>query len=359
MKSIGNKKARDLGGLGLIVVNNMRKLTMSNLTQNFANPNNQPLVIGEFSIRQDEDGRYCLNDLHNASGGLKKHQITNFLRAEQTQELIKEIEQAPDMVLGEYSQTSNMRFGNKALNIIRGGANRGTYAVKEMVYAYAMWISAKFHLMVIRAYDSMVMKLLGSKSEQVLITDKTTKKERVPLKDAVNMLVGKAQFLNYSDAYKLIHHRFDVDHIEDIPQDQIPAAVEYVHHLIGEYIPKVERIDPEQKSLELLAADTTNKVMDYFHALHSEIKRLKGTSPEYPNFDKETIVQAVVTRMVDSSRMLLTFDGRTGKPNVSFIPSSSWILSSDNIAKIIGDPCGPKKELLPDIVQAAMSRLVK
>ncbi|MGE8539946.1 hypothetical protein [Acinetobacter sp. ANC 3813] len=27
-----------------------------------------------------------------------------------------------------------------------------------MVYSYAMWIFAKFHLMVIRAYDSIVMQ---------------------------------------------------------------------------------------------------------------------------------------------------------------------------------------------------------
>lgn len=44
---------------------------MTSLTQNFLNPNNKPLVIGEFSIRQDEDGRYCLNDLHKASGNNK------------------------------------------------------------------------------------------------------------------------------------------------------------------------------------------------------------------------------------------------------------------------------------------------
>ncbi|MFC2997599.1 KilA-N domain-containing protein [Acinetobacter sichuanensis] len=130
---------------------------MTSLTQNFLNPNNKPLVLGEFTIRQDEDGRYCLNDLHNASGGLKKHQITNFLRVEQTQELVVEIERCSNVSIDENSQTSNMRFGNKALNIIRGGANRGTYAVKEMVYAYAMWISAKFHLIVIRAYDALVM----------------------------------------------------------------------------------------------------------------------------------------------------------------------------------------------------------
>ncbi|HHP8806630.1 TPA: KilA-N domain-containing protein [Acinetobacter baumannii] len=133
---------------------------MSNLTQNFLNPNNKPLVIGDFTIHQDEDGRYCLNDLHKASGGLKKHQITNFLRVEQIQELILEIERCSNVSIDENSQTSNTRFGNKALNIIRGGANRGTYVVKEIVYAYAMWISPKFHLMVIRAYDSLVMEWL-------------------------------------------------------------------------------------------------------------------------------------------------------------------------------------------------------
>ena len=321
---------------------------MSNLTQNFANPNNQPLVIGDLSVRQDEDGRYCLNDLHKASGGENKHAPYRFIRLEQTIDLVNEIEQAPDMVLGR-----------KAVNSIHGGNDRGTYVVKELVYAYAMWISAKFHLQVIRAYDSMVARLFTESSKQNLIADKTTKKDRVPLKDAVNMLVGKAKFLNYSDAYKLIHHRFDVEHIEDIPQDQIPAAVEYVHHLMGEYIPKAERIeDSELKVLKLLEANTTNKVMDYFYALHDEIKRLGGISPKYPDFDKEEIVSAVVTRMVDSSRMLLTI-GMSGKPNISFVPNNAWILSDENIADIVGDHAGPKKTILPDIIQAAAKRLSK
>lgn len=134
---------------------------MTTIQQNLLNPNNQPLVIGEFSIRQDEDGRYSLADLHKASGNLAKHKPSNFLRVEQTQELIKEIEQVSDVRLGETDHFSNMR---SAVKVINGGNNRGTYAVKEMVYAYAMWISAKFHLMVIRAYDSLVMEwMIGGK----------------------------------------------------------------------------------------------------------------------------------------------------------------------------------------------------
>lgn len=67
------------------------------------------------------------------------------------------------------------------------------------------------------------------------ILAKTHKSEREPLTNAVNMLVAKTKHLNYSDAYKLVHQRFNVEHIDKIPYDTIPVAVEYVHHLIALY----------------------------------------------------------------------------------------------------------------------------
>ncbi|MCH7389609.1 Bro-N domain-containing protein [Acinetobacter dispersus] len=62
---------------------------------------------------------------------------------------------------------------------------------------------------------------------------KNHKTERVVLNDAVNMLVAKTKHLNFSDAYKLIHQRFNVNGIDEISFDQIHLAVEYVHHLIA------------------------------------------------------------------------------------------------------------------------------
>lgn len=137
---------------------------MTTIQQNLLNPNNQPLVIGEFSIRQDEDGRYCLNDLHKASGGLAKHKPSNFIRNQQTQDLIVEIEQFSDMSSTDFDRCSNMSIGQKAVNTIKGGIRQGMYVVEDLVYSYAMWISAKFHLMVIRAYRSQVMEwMIGGK----------------------------------------------------------------------------------------------------------------------------------------------------------------------------------------------------
>lgn len=65
------------------------------------------------------------------------------------------------------------------------------------------------------------------------ILAKTHKFEREPLTNAVNMLVAKTKHLNYSEAYKLVHQRFNVQHIEEIPFESIPVAVEYVHHLVA------------------------------------------------------------------------------------------------------------------------------
>ena len=137
---------------------------MTTIQQNLLNPNSQHLVIGEFSIRQDEDGRYCLNDLHKASGGLAKHKPSNFIRNQQTQDLIVEIEQFSDVSSTGFDRCSNMSIGQKAINTIKGGVKQGMYVVEDLVYSYAMWISAKFHLMVIRAYRAQVMEwMIGGK----------------------------------------------------------------------------------------------------------------------------------------------------------------------------------------------------
>lgn len=104
------------------------------------------LVVANTAIRQDVGGRYCLNDLHKAAGGENRHRPSLWLENQQTQELIEEIAKAGIPALEQ----------NQPVSVVRGGSSPGTYVCKELVYAYAMWISAKFHLTVIRAFDALV-----------------------------------------------------------------------------------------------------------------------------------------------------------------------------------------------------------
>lgn len=167
------------------------------------------LVIINTEIKQDGAGRFSLNDLHRASGGSLKHKPANWLRLDSVQELIEEIERCSDMSIDK-KQFSNMRsefnakndrssdvrndkhyssdmrsgiksdtqnlgvdkkqvsdmrlgissstqnLGSGPINVIHGGNERGTYVCKELVYCYAMWISPKFHLEVIRTFDRVV-----------------------------------------------------------------------------------------------------------------------------------------------------------------------------------------------------------
>lgn len=178
------------------------------------------IQISNVTIRQTDNQLYNLNDLHKASGGDEKQQPAFWLRNKQTQELIAEIEAQ----------------GGVAVTTSQGGKNRGTFVCKELVYAYATWISAKFFLLVIRTFDAVVS---GSLKPDFHLTAQTTPDERKPLRDAVFALATQYG-LAYSTAYKMVHQRFNVEAIEELPAEQIPAAVAYVHHLTlhGEVLDK-------------------------------------------------------------------------------------------------------------------------
>ena len=77
---------------------------------------------------------------------------------------------------------------------------------------------------------------------------KTSVNDRTGLRNAVNMLVSKKGLI-YSDAYHLIHQRFNVESIEDLTLEQLPEAVEYVHKIIleGELITEAELPSGEKK----------------------------------------------------------------------------------------------------------------
>lgn len=198
------------------------------------------IQISNVTIRQNENHLYNLNDLHKAAGDKPEHQPNRWLRNKQTQELIAEIEAQ----------------GGIAVTTSQGGKNRGTFVCKELVYAYATWISAKFFLLVIRTFDAVVS---GSLKPDFHLTAQTTPDERKPLRDAVFALATQYG-LAYSTAYKMVHQRFNVESIDMLPAEQIPLAVEYVHRLTlnGEVLDKQpeNEITFSQRELRELATVT-------------------------------------------------------------------------------------------------------
>ena len=129
------------------------------------------LVVADIQVRMDNEGRYCLNDLHKAAGGAEKHAPYKWDRRGQIDDLVDELK-----------KTSQMGGNNWVTPISSvGGRNGGTFVVKELVYAYAMWISPAFHLKVIRAYDTLQTQgiAVAEHAAEDLLADPLTYLERV------------------------------------------------------------------------------------------------------------------------------------------------------------------------------------
>lgn len=122
---------------------------------------NNLMVIDGIEVRRDAYGRYSLNDLHRAAvasgANARTKEPGKFLSSQQTVELVHEL-------------TNTQNLGVDPVSVIHGGNERGTYVCKELVYAYAMWISPSFHLKVIRTFDMVTSapeKLSGQAADKM------------------------------------------------------------------------------------------------------------------------------------------------------------------------------------------------
>ncbi|MGO0617965.1 KilA-N domain-containing protein [Leclercia adecarboxylata] len=111
----------------------------------------QLLVIDGVSVRQFFEFNFCLNDLQKAA--ISAHGETRSPRSMEVYEFMRRPETQALVDLLEKETTGNSR---SAPVITIQGRNGGTYVCKELVYAYAMWISPSFHLKVIRTFDRAV-----------------------------------------------------------------------------------------------------------------------------------------------------------------------------------------------------------
>ena len=175
------------------------------------------LTILEKQILQI-DNLYNLNLVHQANGELRKHQPSNFLRLDTTQELIAEIESD--------GQT-------QAVKVYRGSQG-GTYVCEELVLSYAMWISPKFHLIVLRAFLNL------HKNSTALLPNTITPEQQQAIQSAVQQAHHRTG-LHWQEIYRQLKSAFKVAKYDQIPQSQFGNAMAFIVNLQPIALPPVEK----------------------------------------------------------------------------------------------------------------------
>ena len=196
------------------------------------------LVIETKSIRQ-ADGLYSLNDLHKASGGSKHNQPSNFIRLKQTLGLIEQMKRSSDM-----------------RNIVNVQAKVGTYVCKQLVYAYAMWISPEFYLHVINTFDQIQQPTPQLTPElQAALNDRIaylagqthiTAKQR--LTEEAIKIINNAPADKQLEHFKSISQKITVNIINKKEAENIKTLGELSIEFTEKFINKINRTDNTQLS---------------------------------------------------------------------------------------------------------------
>lgn len=162
------------------------------------------LTVAGTSVRQ-ANGLYSLNDLHKASGSHPNQRPGEFIRNQQAQELIVELSNA----------------GISAFES-RKGNNGGTYACKELVIAYAAWISAAFHLKVIRVFLDAVQP-----AAPAIDYARISPAQKQDLREIVQAIVD-AGVQKHAETWARFQKKFRINSYEELPASRYEEARAYL-----------------------------------------------------------------------------------------------------------------------------------
>lgn len=252
------------------------------------------LTIGSSAIREI-DGLYSLNDLHKASGGEEKHQPAKFVRLDQTQAIVAELAKSPEMA--------------NCLKSSRG-ANGGTYACKELVIAYAAWISAAFHLKVIRVF-------LDTLPQQPSLPHYITNEQAGEISTLVAMRFPDGKDRPY--AWSRFNNHFRLDSYKHLPATRFDEAVDYVNQM-----------PIRGQGLE----DTLQRLTDQLSEKNSyPIALFEPLVKAYLDKTGDKLVKAAERISIRNRRWMVYFDCE-GNEQVKEIPKSAALVDCDSKAAL-------------------------
>jgi len=178
----------------------------------------QTFNFSNIAVSFREDGYLNATQIAAHFGKLPK----DYLKTEQTQQYISALAES-------LSERTKILTDENQLVIVKKGNSKnftqGTWLHPKLAIHFARWLDPKFAVWC----DEQIEALLNGKVSDGLPA-KTTADDRTPLRQAVAALVGR-KGIDYSTAYGMIHQRFNVGAIEDLPAEKLPEAVAYVHAL--------------------------------------------------------------------------------------------------------------------------------
>ena len=115
-------------------------------------------------------------------------------------------------------------------NVSTLGGKQDVSVINESGFYHAAFKSRKAEVKPFRKWVTAEVLPAIRKTGGYQVGQKTTADDRTGLRQAVASLVGR-KGIDYSSAYSMVHQRFNVGAIEDLPAEQLPEAVAYVHAL--------------------------------------------------------------------------------------------------------------------------------
>ncbi|HFA7728994.1 TPA: KilA-N domain-containing protein [Neisseria gonorrhoeae] len=177
------------------------------------------LNFGNTPVSFRQDGFLNATSIAAHFGKLPK----DYLKTEQTQQYISALAES-------LSERTKILTDENRLVIVKKGNSKnftqGTWLHPKLAIHFARWLNPRFAVWC----DEQIEILLNGNVSDGIKPAKTTADDRTGLRRAVAALVGR-KGIDYSSAYSMIHQRFNVESVEDLPAGKLSEAVAYVHAL--------------------------------------------------------------------------------------------------------------------------------
>ncbi|HFB2708803.1 TPA: KilA-N domain-containing protein [Neisseria gonorrhoeae] len=177
------------------------------------------LNFGNTPVSFRQDGFLNATSIAAHFGKLPK----DYLKTEQTQQYISALAES-------LSERTKILTDENQLVIVKKGNSKnftqGTWLHPKLAIHFARWLNPRFAVWC----DEQIEILLNGNVSDGIKPAKTTADDRTGLRRAVAALVG-CKGIDYSSAYSMIHQRFNVESVEDLPAGKLSEAVAYVHAL--------------------------------------------------------------------------------------------------------------------------------